>query len=721
MTMRSFRTAGIALGTIAAAFLAGGCPAVNPPTDDPITKPVLERFASGDELLSFVNQQALAQTNRSGGLFGGVLNLAPTVAEAGSADTAAGDGQSNDTSSYTTTNLQEEGVDESDIFKSNGTHFFIGKGKTLRIVNALPMADMTEVGSIELADYIDSLYLVGSKVIVLGQQLAYYYGGGPREPQMDVMMWPPYYEASTVTVTEIDVSDPTAPAIVHENELDGALVTSRLTNQRLIVVLTITPPLPDNPNFLNMLGVTVDDVLPKMRTLNGGESPMVAPEDWFHPASPNGYFTTAVVTLDADNVESVVGSVAVMANAGTIYASTEALYLTDTDYTVDNNYRETTAIHKLAFNADGVAEYAASGSVPGRLLSQFSLGEYNGYLRVATHSSDYSFGGGEIFADGGSATDVASSPVTVSDSSDGRAQDQDPADGTTSPDDTVTVTAAPVQSGAKNAVYVLGENAGNLEVVGQIEDIAPGEQLYAARFMGARGFLVTFVQIDPLFVLDLAEPTHPQIAGELELPGYSDYLHPFGDNLLIGVGRSTRESPWGGSAPDGVQLSLFDVSDLANPTLVDQLEVGGYGSSSDVSYTHKAFTFLPERGLLAIPAQLMSEQSDPWGSGVWRGPEFDGVVCFNVTTGGFAELGRVSSVVYEEFGWTQWRRAAIIDDALFAVTPAGVRAVDLADFATPEKLVLTPNDEEVGDNSGDGESSPGVADDSGAAEPASSD
>jgi inhibitor of cysteine peptidase len=717
MTTRSFRIAGVILSVVTVAFLAGGCPPVSPPSDEPTAKPVLERFASGDELLSFVNQQALAQTNRSAGLFGGVANLAPTVAEAGSADTAAGGDQSNGTTSYTTTNLQEEGVDESDVFKSDGAHFFVGKGKTLRILNALPMTDMAEVARVDLDQYIDSLYLVGTKVIVLGQQLAYYYGGGLREPQMDLMMWPPYYADSTVTVTEIDISDPTAPTITHQNELDGSLVTSRLTNERLIVVLTITPPLPDNPNFINMLGVTVDDVLPKMRTLSGGETAMVSPQDWFHPDSPNGYFTTAVVTLDAENVESVVGSVAVMANAGTIYASSEALYLTDTDYTVDNNYRETTAIHKLAFNADGVAEYVASGSVPGRLLSQFSLGEYNGYLRVATHISDYSFGGGGIAVDVVGSDASNSSTVTIADSSGGREQDQAPADDATAPD----VTVEPVQNSETNAVYVLAENAGVLEVVGQIEDIAPGEQLYAARFMGARGFLVTFVQIDPLFVLDLADPTNPEIAGELELPGYSDYLHPFGDNLLIGVGRSSQQSPWGGGViTDALQLSLFDVSDLANPTLVDQLEVGGYGSSSDVSYTHKAFTFLPDRGLLAIPAQLMSEQNDPFGQGWYYNPNFDGILCFNVdATDGFTELGRVSSVVYEELGWTQWRRAAIIDNGLFAVTPAGVRAVDLADFNTPEKLVLTPNDDEIGGNTGSGESSPGMPGGMGMAEPAS--
>jgi uncharacterized secreted protein with C-terminal beta-propeller domain len=695
-------------GAITLVLVLAGCPQQTTPAGNSgdAGKAVLKPFTSGDEVLSYFRQQASAQLGRSGSGIGGLVAATPDIAAAptSGAETGAGT-QDNGSTSYSTTNIQEEGVDESDVFKSDGTSFYIAKGKTLRIVRATPMADLAELSRVAFDDTIDSLYLVGTKALVLSQKYAY--GGGPvpmggMGMRAQAMMWPPYYVNATTVVSEVDISDPAAVTITKHAEFDGSLVSSRVTNDRLILVLTIAPALPDNPNIFTLGMMTLDQVTPMMRNSAGVASPMVAPESWFHPESPDGYFTTAVVTLDTADIESVIGSVAVMANAGTIYVSTEALYLTNTDYTADNQYRETTAIHKLAFDANGVARYTASGSVSGRLLNQFSLGEYNGALRVATHVS--SSGGVVTAQSGGVAVADAGAPTAQTGGSGG---------GTTGSGQagTATVEPAPPTENPHNAVYVLQESAGTLTVVGSIEDIAPNENLYAARFIGARGFLVTFRQIDPLFVLDLTDPTTPALAGQLKIPGYSDYLHPFGDNLLIGVGGSTRQSPWGGVVRDAIQLSLFDVSDLANPTLIQQLSLGGYGSQSDVSYTHKAFTFLPDRGLLAIPAELMSEQADPWSGNYMYQPEFDGVLCFQVDATGFTQLGRVSSVIYDELGWTEWRRGAFIEDTLYAVTPAGVRAASLQDFATPAKLVLTPNDGEIGTGvqGGSGQSSPGSA------------
>lgn len=688
----------VSVGAVAGVLLLGGCPWQPPAGGTSDGKAALKPFASADELLRYFREQVRTQRGRATNVFRDVWELLPVGAAAPGADNAA-DEQSGGSTSYTTTNIQEEGVDESDILKSDGTNFYIVKGKTLRIVRAVPMGEMQQLANVEFDDYIDSIYLLGSKVVVLCRKGGW--AGGPRPlGNPDIawvgMMWPPYYENAATVVSEVDVSDPAAAAITKQVEFDGSLVSSRVTGGRLILVLTILPTVPENVNTFTVGLITLDQVLPNMRGGADGETPMVPPERWYRPETPDGYCTTAVMTLDANDIEVVVGSVAVLANAGTIYASTEAIYLTDTEYTVDNDYRETTAVHKLAFNADGVAEYVASGSVPGRLLNQFSLGEYEGYLRLATHVSNF---GGWVFAEGADVAVTNAEPraqdrdeTPVDDGSNGEGDGDEPDQG----DQTVTQASPPPDS-PYNAVYVLHDAEGVMEIVGAIEGIAPNENLYAARFMGPRGFLVTFEQIDPLFVLDLSEPTDPSIRGELKIPGYSDYLHPFGDNLLIGVGRSTMETPWGGVVAHAVQLSLFDVTEPNNPTLIEQLELGGYGSESDVSNTHKAFAFLPDRGLLAIPAVLLPEQNNPWGDGgYWGGPVFDGVVCFHVDAEGFTELGRVGSVVYDEWGWTQWRRAAFIDDVAYAVTPAGVRAAALDDFAAPQKLVLTPNDDEVG-------------------------
>ncbi len=356
-----------------------------------------------------------------------------------------------------------------------------------------------------------------------------------------------------------------------------------------------------------------------------------------------------------------------MADAGTIYASTDAVYLTDTTYDYDSELREHTIIHKLAFDADGLPEYVASGQVPGRLLSQFSLGEYEDVLRVATHVSNWNLwnGGAAISVATAGSSDAA---VSV---------------------DTAQSTSSEAPTGPYNAVYTLEVVGEDLSIIGSVENIAPGEDLYAVRFMGERGFLVTYEIVDPLFTLDLSDPEQPTVVGELEVPGYSDYLHPFGDNFLIGVGRSTLASEWG-SITNAIQLSLFDISDLANPTVIDQIEVGGYGSYSDVSYTHKAFTFMPDSGLLAIPAALTGNDYNAAGGWIWS-DWTELVICYQVDETGFTERGRLPIMIYEDSGWTAWRRAAFIDDNVYALSPAGVSAAPITDFESYRTFVLTPN------------------------------
>lgn len=644
--------------TIVVGGLAGGCPP-QPAADD--GKAELRRFASEQEFVDFFKDQAWAQQAPQwrglGGLFGGLPAATP--------DTAEGTGGAGDNgASYSTTNTQEEGVDESDMMKLNDTHLFIARGQTVRIVKATPPEELAEVGQIDVGVAIESFYLVDAKLIVLGQKYdAGMYGpGGP-----EIMIWPPFYAKSSVVVAEVDVANPAKPKITRQTELDGSLVASRLTGGNLYLVLTIVPDLPANPSRLNILAMTAEEILPKVRRGDATE-PMLGWQDYFRPASGDGYYTTAVVTLDAADIEHVLGSVAIMANAGTVYASTEALYTTDSDYDAQNNYRETTRIHKFEYDPQSGATYVGSGKVPGRLLNQFSLGENAGYLRVATHVDNWEFFGfgGVIMEDG------------------------------------VAVADAPARSQTRNvnepynAVYVLKAVGDKLEVVGSLEDIAPGEQLYSARFLGDRGFLVTFLRIDPLFVLDLSTPTDPKVMGELKIPGYSDYLHSFGENLLIGVGQSTRQTPWGGVVPNAVQFSLFDVSDWENPTLIEQVELGGYGSYCDVSYTHKAFTFMPDRGLLAVPVVLYEEVANPFDDGGdwgWE-PEFEGVVCFKVTAEGFTKLGELAGVTPPECYWTGWRRAAIIDDTLYAVSPVGVGAVNMSTFEGRCELVLTPGENE---------------------------
>ena len=226
-----------------------------------------------------------------------------------------------------------------------------------------------------------------------------------------------------------------------------------------------------------------------------------------------------------------------------------------------------TRVHKIAIGSAGEIDYVARGEVPGRLLNQFSMDERDDRLRVATTVEFYSRH----------------------------------------------------TSGMYNNVYVLDEG---MHVVGKLEQIAPDESIYSARFVGDKLYLVTFQQIDPFFVIDLSTD-QPQILGELKLPGYSSYLHPFDEDHIIGIGKDTKENQFGGVQPLGVKLALFDVSDLSNPKLIDDFVIGGAGTDSDVLWDHKALLFDRTRGLLSIPISSYDDVSSGDGrlmaSKVWRG------------------------------------------------------------------------------------------------------
>ncbi|TWT41799.1 Beta propeller domain protein [Phycisphaerae bacterium RAS1] len=707
------------LAAVALAMVAG-CPQTNNPPGDntndnttpPTVKPILKPFDSPDQLLSYFREQAAPHggdrnVQEEFGVGGPLPPVASDDAAAGGdgeGTATGGDGDNASGTPYSTTNLQEAGVDESDVVKNDGEHIFLARGRTLRIINADPAGDLAEIGQVELNARVDSLYLLGDTVLAIGQNWANYaldpgFGGA------EIAIWPPYYQNNSLTVTQIDITDPAAPTIAHEVELEGSLATSRLINGKLILIISVAPELPLNPTPQRMAELDLTDVLPKV-TVDGAAETMVGWESWLYPSNPDGYFMTAVVTLNASDVSRQVGSVAVLANAGTIYASTEAVYLTDATFDISDNYREQTVVHKFALGDDGVAEYVASGVAPGRLLNQFALSEHDGFLRLATYNSAFFvFDGEGSVGVGSSGGGVAVDGPGASEGSEGGQVEpakppQQARDDESDPDGVVSIALDPTQ--ASSAVYVLSQDGGELNVVGSVEGIAPNERMFAARFLGNRCFLVTFEQIDPLFAIDLSDPTAPHVVGELEVPGYSEYLHPVGDNLLIGLGRSTDTAPWGGTVVKSVQLSLFDVSDLSSPRLIDQLSLGGYFSYSDAGYDHKAFTFLEETGMLAIPAQLYPDDFDPYSDGrdsEFVGPDFDGIVCYRVTADGFEPSGRLASVLpdQQEYYYTPWRRAVIIADHLFAVTPGGLRAAPLTNLTQTSSVVLEPG---AGDDEG---------------------
>jgi len=263
-------------------------------------------------------------------------------------------------------------------------------------------------------------------------------------------------------------------------------------------------------------------------------------------------FTNIVAVNTQKDSQKPVYETLLVGASSNIYVSLDNIYITSPEWWAGENRSERTAIHRIEIKS-GQIECKASGEVPGRPLNQFSMDEYGGFFRVATTTSNMVGNGGE------------------------------PARG--------------------NHVFVLDMQ---LDTVGRLEDLAPGESIYAARFMGDRCYLVTFKQIDPFFVIDLRDPYTPKVLGELKIPGYSNYLHPYDENHVIGIGKET-----------GVKISLFDVSDVANPKEMAKHEIGGRGTDSPVLRDHKALLFDRARNLLVMPVSVTDNSS--YYRFVWQG------------------------------------------------------------------------------------------------------
>jgi len=298
----------------------------------------------------------------------------------------------------------------------------------------------------------------------------------------------------------------------------------------------------------------------------------IQPAEIWHSETPdNGYgFTTIMSVNIVNDGEGPVHEALLIGSASTIYVSPSNIYITFPDW-ADGS--EETSIHRIHID-EGQIEYQATGEVPGSLLNQFSMDERGEYFRVATTVGNW-------WSEDAEAT---------------------------------------------NNVYVLDQN---LDIFGRLENLAPGESIYSARFLGNRCYLVTFQKIDPLFVIDLTTPSDPRVLGELKIPGYSEYLHPYDENHVIGIGKDVDESIDADkvheddavyfTAIKGVKVSLFDVTDVSNPREIAKYVIGDRGTESPVTYDHKAFLFDKEKNLLVLPVAVAEIGESDYGEIVWQG------------------------------------------------------------------------------------------------------
>lgn len=472
---------------------------------------------------------------------------------------------------FTTTPLQEAGVDEPDIVKNDGQYLYLLSGQYFLTYNAWPAAQMAELSRTEIEGYPQSILIYDDVAVIFSS----IWNSGPISP---IDFAPPTFASNLTKVTLLDVADRAAPKLLRELYLDGSFNTARRIEGRVhLVVATYlniypaptfvppgTPPAPGVPSggdgslraYWNELRAKpLDELFPGYRNLDysGGEvveeSGLITTcDNTYHPLLPNGSNTVSIITLDLDNPQAALESTVIVSDNGIVYASPESLYLAtinaDAWYWLPQvlapkeGPADSTLLHKFTLGA--APAYTASGEVPGWLLNRFSLSEYQGVLRVATTVDMWSFQG-------------------------------DP----------------------NNGLYTFEQEGAELNMLGSVDGLGkPGERIFAVRFIDEKGFVVTFEQIDPLIALDLSDPAQPTVAGSLETPAVSTHLFPVDDGHLLALSQDPNNWDWG--------LSLFDVTDLTDPRLVQRLSFG-FGAYSAAQYDPLAWNYLPSQGLLSLP------------------------------------------------------------------------------------------------------------------------
>ncbi len=554
---------------------------------------------------------------------------------------------------YSGTNVQEAGIDEPDIVKTNGKTIFAVAHDKLHAVDARASSPAL-LGSLDLGDAgAYELLLRGDRVLVSWTDHSYPPNvGSPGNPAAGAASSIPYWGMPTTRLAEIDVGDPKAMRLVRTLEVDGRFVSARLNGSKARMVISASPPAlflpPANSGGARPVrgaarslpaARRVSSWVPRLtieneRTGSKKRRPIARCRSIRHTADFTGLDLLTVLTIDLDKGLEPIDRDALMTSAETVYGSNDGLYVATQRYGADfapaddaDAPRETTELHKFDISDPSRTIYRGSGAVAGHLLNQFSLSEHRGVLRAATTTGPASFGPGG---------------------------DDD----------------------SQSFVTTLGERSGRLEQLGRVGELGRGERIYAVRFIEDVGYVVTFRQTDPLYTIDLAQPTQPKVLGELKIRGYSAYLHPAGDDLLIGIGQDATEE----GRRQGAQVSLFDLSDLRNPTRLHQRALGS-NSSSTVEYDHRAFLYWAPTRLAVLPVQA-------YGDGP-KGEYFSGALGFRLgRQSGIDQVGTVSHGDDGRYS-AAISRSLVVGDKLFTLSDGGLQ-VNALDSLAPGDFVAFP-------------------------------
>jgi uncharacterized secreted protein with C-terminal beta-propeller domain len=651
----------------------------------------LNKFSSYEELKTFIENASSLPNNywvRGGELaaesFDAQVDL-PTVAEPADTD-------------YSKTNIQVEGVDEADIVKTDGKYIYIVSGNNLTIVKAYPPGEARVVSKISLTGGIAGIFVNGDKLAVFETEYGIYplyegeigydvsisseevtesaevdepssvpsKGNGSTEeddedenrtstsgseptngstPEEPSKIEPIVYEPPTTSIKVYDISDRGNPMLKRNFSVDGNYFSSRMIGDYVYVVATQWA-----------VFIETDVFLPRIHSDN--ETEVILSDDiYYYNFTDSSYSFTSIIALNIQNdAQAPTHETILLGATSTIYVSQDNIYLAFPNYTLKENETMKTSIQRIKIDKQAIS-FAAQGEVPGYVLNQFSMDEYSGYFRIATTVYNYVW---RTFDE----------EATVEEAKD------------------------------KNNIYVLDMN---LNIVGELEDLAPGEQIYSARFMGDRLYLVTFRNIDPLFVIDLSNPIAPKVLGQLKVTGYSGYLHLYDENHIIGIGKETEyDTEEDFSWYQGVKISLFDVSDVSNPVEVAKYEIGDRGTQSPILWDHKALLFDKEKNLLVIPVLVAemdpskyAEEIPDWAYGeyVWQG-----AYVFDISLDGLELNGRITHMEdntdllkrgYYFGSYYSVQRSLYIEDVLYTISDMKVKMNSLETLAEINAVELS--------------------------------
>jgi uncharacterized secreted protein with C-terminal beta-propeller domain len=694
---------------ILAAVIASGCMSTTVPA--PASAGDIKKFSSVDEIRNYIENNT--QLTQGSDYYGNgawatdrmvavpAVAVSESSAKGASLSGALPSSGSTGSNDYSATNVQVAGVDEPDFVKNDARYIYVISGNTLTIVDAYPASTASIISKTEIEETPREIFVNGDRLVLLMTGTSDIAETDmPQETGIasKVAMMPryPYYRSAPVThAVFYDISDRAHPKILKDYTIDGDYVTARMIGST-VYLLSRESVYPYNDRII-------------VPTVRENTKVILAPDVYYFDNPERQYDFTTITSFDAGNGSTKDAKTYLVGSGNIVYVSPDAMYVSYQKYhniypvrgipepamgvmqgsgvssgsaapvsvssvvedfntmseadkqtaiaEMKSGEREainrkeidqsTTVIHKIRIN-NGAISYIAKGEVPGYLKNQFAMDEYNGNLRVATTSSVYTTRGQYEY----------------------------------------------------NNVFVLDSA---MKTIGSLTHIAEQEQIYSTRFIGDRLYMVTFKRVDPFFVIDLSTPTSPKILGKLKIPGYSDYLHPYDKNLIIGIGKETGTNEWGGVSTQGLKLALFDVSDVEHPRQVGKVEIGDAGSDSAALSDHKAFLFDKGKNLLVIPARVVNQNAvqNAKLSGdqpnIWYGAYVFGV---NPDTGfvlrGTVEHGTGGNGYY----WygssaNEVKRSLYIGDTLYTLSSAKILANPLSQINTTIATIQLDGKDEV--------------------------